>query len=254
VQKVWDYKRTGAKVFSFQRAYGAGVGTIAESTGMPEEDVQALADGEDARYPEIGEYFEDMHRELLAGRRPTSKVVPHPDIPGLQVQLGRSYFRTPDGKLYCFYESPAPKFLAEKGTKANFSPTQEKNYPVQGTGGEWAKAAMWLVLRAFYHYRNFDGKALLVNQVHDAVYGDFHNSVRAKAAALLHVCMEEASTFMEWWFKWTLPLGVPSDTTWGANMMEENSIEDPVFDKARAALTPWIRTRFIGGHNPSFKD
>lgn len=248
----WDYKRTGAKVFSFQRAYGAGVKTIAESTGMAEEEVQALADAEDARYPEINLYFDGVTQELLRNRRPTNKVVPHPDIKGLDCQLGRAYFRTPDGKLYCFYESPAPKFLVEKGKKTGFSPTEIKNYPVQGTGGEWAKAAMWLLLRAFYHYRNFGGLALLVNQVHDAVYGDFHKSVAAKAAALLHVCMEEASTFMEWWFKWELPIGVPSDTCWGANMMEENKITDPVFEKAVTALRPWVRKRFIGNHQPTF--
>ncbi|APU00317.1 DNA polymerase [Ralstonia phage RS-PII-1] len=248
----WDYKRTGAKVFSFQRAYGAGVKTIAESTGMAEEEVQALADAEDARYPEINVYFEGVTQQLLKGRRPTGKTVQHPEIKGLEVQLGRAYFTTPDGKRYCFYESPAPKFMVERGKRTGFSPTEIKNYPVQGTGGEWAKAAMWLSLRAFYHYRNFNGLALLVNQVHDAEYGDFHKSVAAKAAALLHVCMEEASTFMEWWFKWELPLGVPSDTVWGSNMMEENKITDPVFDKAVAALRPWVRKRFIGNHTPTF--
>ncbi|MHA6907395.1 DNA polymerase [Ralstonia pseudosolanacearum] len=248
----WDYKRTLAKVFSFQRAYGAGVKKIAESTGMPEEDVQALIDAEEARYPEISAYFDALTSEIKQGRRPTGRVVPHPDIKGLNVQLGKSYSTTPDGKRYCYYESPSPKFLAERGQLASFSPTEIKNYSVQGTGGEWAKAAMWLALRAFYHYRNFNGLALLVNQVHDAVYGDFHKSVRAKAAALLHVCMEEASTFMEWWFKWELPIGVPSDTVWGANMMEENKIDDPVFAKAVDALRPWVRKRFIGGHQPSF--
>ena len=39
---------------------------------------------------------------------------------------------------------------------------------------------------------------------------------------------------MEWWFKWQLPIGVPSDTTWGKTMMNEDSIDDPVFDKACA--------------------
>ncbi|WP_407059296.1 DNA polymerase (plasmid) [Ralstonia syzygii subsp. celebesensis] len=248
----WDYRRTKAKVFSFQRAYGAGKAKIAESTGMPEDEVQALIDAEEARYPEISAYFDELTKEIKQGRRPTGRVVPHPDIKGLTVQLGKSYSTTPDGKRYCYYESPSPKFLAERGQLASFSPTEIKNYSVQGTGGEWAKAAMWLSLRAFYHYRNFNGLALLVNQVHDAVYGDFHKSVRAKAAALLHVCMEEASTFMEWWFKWELPIGVPSDTVWGANMMEENKIDDPVFAKAVDALRPWVRKRFIGGHQPSF--
>jgi len=236
----WDYKRTKAKTFSFQRAYGAGVAKIASSTGMTEEEVQALVDAENARYPEIETYYTNLTRTIQRNRKPTHRVVEHPEKRGLTVQLGRSRSRTPDGKLYTYWEQPAPSYLLDKGKLTAFSPTEIKNYVVQGEGGEWAKAAMWLSVRAFYHFRNFDGKALLVNQVHDAEYGDFHNSVRAKAAALLHCCMEEASAFMEWWFKWQLPIGVPSDTVWGASMMEESKIEDPVFGKAVAALRKTI--------------
>ncbi|WP_397473768.1 DNA polymerase [Pusillimonas sp.] len=253
VQKEWDYKRTGSKVFSFQRAYGAGVKKIAQSTGMPEEEVQALADGENARYPEIEPYFENKAEEIRKSRIPTGLIVQHPEIRGLQIQLGKGYSRTPDGKIYCYREHPSPKWLIERGgPRAGFMPTEIKNYEVQGTGGEFAKAAMWLSVRAFYHYRNFDGKALLVNQVHDAEYADAHKSVKAKAAALLHVCMEEASTFLEWWFKWELPLGVPSETVWGSSMAEESKIDSPVFHKAVDALRPWVRKRFIGNHQPSW--
>ena len=104
-------------------------------------------------------------------------------------------------------------------------PTEIKNYPVQGEGGEWAKAAMWLAVRAFYKRRNFGGLALLVSQVHDACYGDFHNSVRFEAAALLHAAMESASEFMEFYFGWPQPVHVPSETTWGVSMIEEHEIE-----------------------------
>lgn len=249
----WDYKRTKAKVFSFQRAYGAGVAKIAASTGMSEEEVQALVDAENERYPEIETFYEKLTVTIKRNRKPTGRTVEHPDKRGLMVQLGKSYSRTPDGKLYCYWESPSPSYLLDKGMLASFSPTEIKNYVVQGGGGEWAKAAMWLSVRAFYHFKNFDGKALLVNQVHDAEYGDFHKDVSAKAAALLHVCMEEASTFMEWWFKWELPIGVPSDTVQGASMMDEEKIGDPVFGKAVEKLRPWLRKRFIGGHQPSWK-
>jgi DNA polymerase I-like protein with 3'-5' exonuclease and polymerase domains len=254
VQSEWDYKRTGAKVFSFQRAYGAGTKKIAKSTGMSEEDTQALADAENARYPEIEPYFEQKAIDIRKSRIPTGMIVQHPEIPGLQIQLGKGYSVTPDGKLYCYREHPSPKWLIERGKeRAGFMPTEIKNYEVQGTGGEFAKAAMWLSVRAFYHYRNFDGLALLVNQVHDAEYADAHKKVRAKAAALLHVCMEEASTFMEWWFKWELPLGVPSDTVWGSSMAEESKITSDVFEQCVDKLRPWVRKRFIGNHVPTFE-
>lgn len=260
LQEEWDYKRTGAKEFSFQRAYGAGNDAISESTGMPLEDVKALADAEDARNPEIGEYIEKMTADIQAARFPTDRFEEHPDVKGLRYQVGKSKFRTPDGKVYTFTESPTPKFLLDKNKPgkpvkfraSGFSPTEIKNYPFQGSGGEWMKAAMWLSLRAFYRARNFNGKALLVNTVHDAQYADSHKSVAVTAAAMLHVCQEEASTFMEWFFKWKLPLGVPSDTVWGPNMGTENKIADPAFKTTVESLRPRIRQLFIGNHQPTF--
>jgi len=252
VQAEWDYKRTKAKVFSFQRAYGAGVAKIAASTGMTVEDVQALVDAENSRYPKIEPFYERLTATIKKNLKPTNRFVEHPEKRGLTVQLGKSFSRTPDGKLYCYWESPSPSYLLDRGVLSSFSPTEIKNYVVQGGGGEWAKAAMWLSVRAFYHFKNFDGKALLVNQVHDAEYGDFHQRVAAKAAALLHTCMEEASTFMAWWFKWDIPISVPSDTVWGPSMMDENKIDDPVFRQAVEKLRPWLRTRLMGGHAPSW--
>ena len=248
----WDYKRTKAKVFSFQRAYGAGVAKIASSTGMAVEEVQALADAEDARYPEIAAYFEERTKEISKNRRPTSKVVPHPNLPHLMCQLGISRVSTPDGKLYTYVESPSPEYLVKRGTLASFSPTEIKNYEVQGTGGEWMKAAMWLAVREFYRTGNFDGLALLVNTVHDAMYSDTDGSIRLKVGAMLQACMEAASDFMEWWFSWPLPLPVPTDTVYGANMGEETKFTDPEFKALASEYRAAIRQRYMDGYTPNY--
>lgn len=247
--KEWDYKRTGAKVFSFQRAYGAGTKKIASSTGMPEEEVQALSDAEDARYPEIPQYYADITAEINANRKPL-RVLPHPEFPGVLCHIGESFYRTPDGKLYSYVEQPSPEYLVKRGKTASFSPTEIRNYVVQGMGGEWAKAAMWLSVRAFYARQNFDGLGLLVNQVHDAEYADAHESVAFEVACLLHACMEAASDFMEYWFKWEIPVPVPSDTSWGLSMMDENSI-DGLKERA-AVLRTELRQQYMGGYTPSY--
>ena len=82
---------------------------------------------------------------------------------------------------YSWLEQPAPDFLVKKGVYQSFKPTELKNYPVQGLGGQWMKAAMWITVRVFYAYKNFGGLALLNNTVHDAEYADTHKSVRRKA-------------------------------------------------------------------------
>lgn len=247
----WDYKRTDSKVYSFQAAYGAGDAKIADTTGMAIDMVANLRAADDARYPEIKTYFENRTVEIKRNRKAAGVAVPHPEVPGIMCNLGRSTVRTPDGKLYSYMESPSPGYLVKRGVYSSFSPTEIKNYEVQGEGGEWAKAAMWLAVREFYRHRNWGGKGLLVNQVHDALYSDAHNSVRLQVAAVLHACMEAASEYMEFLFKWECPVPVPSDTSWGPSMMDDEAIHG-----IKESALPYrmdIRKRYMGGYVPSFQ-
>lgn len=248
----WKKKRTEAKVFSFQRAYGAGAKKIAESTGMAVEDVEALIKAENLRYPEIAIYNEAKTARIKASRRPTQNIQPHPEVKGLMCQLGKGRSVTPDNKVYSYSESPSPAWaIRQGGMPQSFSPTEIANYEVQGTGGEWAKAAMYLAVRAFYARKNFGGKALLTNNVHDAVYADAHKSVLVDSSAVLHACMVNASAYMEWNFGWTIPVPVPSVTSHGNNMMEERAFGAD-FEELASKYTLDIRQQYMNGYKPSF--
>lgn len=246
----WVDKRTKAKVFSFQRAYGAGAEKISASTGIPIDEVYALINAENLRYPEVEPFYAELGRLIKESKKGVRKVIPHPDFPAKQIALGTGEYRTPDGKLYKWLEQPAPKFVVERqGEWTSFSPTEIKNYPVQGTGAEFAKAGCWLLVKEFYRRRNFNGLAVLINQVHDAAYGDSHPSVRKEAEALIHACMVCASDLIEAYFDWPLPVKVPSDTTSGPNMANEKAIKGI----AEAAL-PYIaeiQTRHIHQYRKS---
>lgn len=244
--------RKDAKVFSFQRAYGAGVAKISKSTGIPVEDVEALIAAEVERYPEVEKFYERLTETIKANRTPTNRFVQHPSVPGAPCQLGRSYYFTPDNCMYSYSESPSPDFIAKHRDPAvrtlqSFSPTEIKNYVVQGTGATWAKAAMALAVRAFYLHKNFGGLALLVNQVHDAIYLDAHPSVAIKAAALLHACMEEASAYIEYTFKWNIPCPVPTETKIGKSMIEENDMPEG-FTAEVATWRKWVRATLINNY------
>jgi len=221
---VWDGKRTDSKVYSFQAAYGAGDNKIAETTGIGEEQVAAFRAADEARYPETVEYFDKRAEEIKSNRRPSSKFVVHPFAKGITVNLGVAKVRSPDGKVYSYTEQTSPEWLLKRGVTSGFSPTQIKNYEVQGGGAEYAKAALWIAVREFYRKRNWGGKGLLINQVHDAAYADAHPDVRLEVAAVLHASMEAASAYMEHTFGWKQPLPVPSDTTWGHSMADEEMI------------------------------
>jgi DNA polymerase I-like protein with 3'-5' exonuclease and polymerase domains len=250
----WDKKRTGAKVFSFQRAYGAGAKKISDSTGIPLEDIEALIRAEQERYPEVDRYYIDLTKLIEANRYPTSRFCKHPANESITCQLGRSTMRTPDNKLYLYQESPTPDFVLKRtGKTVGFSPTEIKNYVVQGQGGEWAKAAMWLAVREFYRHKNFNQFALLVNQVHDALYGDFAKDVHFQAAVVLHACMEGASDFMEYYFGWEVPVPVPSVTECGPNMMTADEMQGEDWKKATREARLALRKRYMNDYVPSFE-
>ena len=248
----WDYKRTGAKVFSFQRAYGAGVATIAKATGMSVEDVQALIDAENARYPEIDSYFSGLEQEIERNAVPTTNFSAHPMNPAVRVQMRISRIRTPDGKRYTFRSHPSQGWQLKRGITSTFSPTERMNYPVQGLGGQVMKAAMWINVREFYRRENFNGLALLVNTVHDAAYRDAHPSVSLESSELMHACMEAASDFIAYWFKWDIPLPVPTDSVRGANMGEEVKLNSQEFKANVAAIRADLRARYMDGFVPNY--
>lgn len=249
--KEWKKKRTNAKIFSFQRAYGAGAALIAASTGMSRDDVDALILAENDRYPEIEKFYDELTDTIKENSFPSGKVVDHPEYPGVKCFFRKAFYQTPDGKRYTYMERVAPKFLVERGVASSFSPTEIKNYIVQGEGGEWAKAAMWLAVRAFYARECFEGKGLLVNQVHDALYADADDAVALEVAALLEACMVSANEFMEYYFGWEVKVPVPSDTTYGRNMMEEGKMPEGHVVKV-AEFRQQLRDTYMDGFVPSF--
>jgi len=252
-EAAWKKKRTEAKVFSFQRAYGAGAVKIAASTGMSESDVKDLIAAEESNWPELKQYNVDKMERIKKSRTPTSIFVPHPERPSIQCQLGRGFSVTPDGKRYSYRESPTPLAFVKPGQGfTSFSPTEVANYEVQGAGGEWAKAAMWLAVRAFYKAKNFGGRALLVNQVHDALYVDSAEDVRIKAAATLHAAMLGANEFMEWFFDWKVDVPVPAVASYGRNMMEELSFPEG-FDTLARKIRLRLRELYMSNYTPSFE-
>jgi hypothetical protein len=62
--------------------------------------------------------------------------------------------------------------LHKSGKFTGFSPTERKNYPVQGVGGEIVQTMLGKVFRYFIANDRFGGDVLLVNTVHDCLILD----------------------------------------------------------------------------------
>lgn len=233
--------RTLAKVFSFRRAYGAGPQTIADGTGMAVETVEELIAAEEKRWPGIEPYIEALTQDIKHNRVPGGRFLPHPDKPVVMCQLGTSHTRTPDGKMYVYSEHPSPKWMATRPKNpvyTSFSPTEIRNYVVQGGGAEVAKAAMAVIVYEWARVPDLWYKAPLINQVHDAFYVDAHPSIKERAACVLHACVLEASTVIKKKLGWNIDIDYPAEIKWGPSMADESDVPPSVL-----ARVPAIRER-----------
>ncbi|CUF02065.1 mitochondrial DNA polymerase I protein D, putative [Bodo saltans] len=164
--------RQQAKIFSFQRQYGAGVTMLSESTGLAPDQVRQLIEGEKVLYQGCDQFTNMV--TLSANNYDASLQDGNRNIRGHQVYKGM--FPVITGSRYVFTESDMPEsMLRDKpaSTKStNFSPTHIKNYPVQGFAGEIVQIMLGCLWRHFVECNNYNGKALLTNTVHDCVWVD----------------------------------------------------------------------------------
>jgi len=215
----WKQERTRCKIFSFQRAYGAGATTISDETGMPVEEVKGLMVEEDKEYPGVvafnnavemavvksAEWFRDGQR----GWRPFRK----------------GQWQAPTGTLYEWRSWDAQKWQRERGITESFSPPEMKNYPVQGTGGEIVQMTLGVLWRWFVATDNFGGLALLVNTVHDCVWVDMHPSVVAVVIPGMKKIMEAVPQLLKLKFGINCPVPFPVDAETGPNMLNLHHYE-----------------------------
>lgn len=169
---LWSRLRTSAKIFSFQRAYGAGAPTIANSTGMTVDEVKELIAGEEIMYPGISKFYkgvtdaaENSKEPIRAQRDDGSWGVFH-----------RGYWQGPTGTRFTWRTYDTPKFLQDRGIMDQFAQPEILNYPTQGYGGEFVQAVLgwlirWLIKEDFYGHM-YDPKVILCNTVHDCVWFD----------------------------------------------------------------------------------
>lgn len=211
----WKKERTKCKIFSFQRAYGAGPGLIAEETGMDIEEVKDMIVKEDAEYPGVVKFNAEVEATVLGTAEPFRAGAEE----GYRV-FRKGYWQAPTGTLYCWRSYDAPSYLRRQGITDTFKPTELKNYPVQGTGGEIVQMIVGRLWRYFMKMNNWDGKAFLVNTVHDCIWVDAHSSVVQEVAHVIKVIMESVPKMLEKEFGIKCPVPFPVDVEAGTNMLE----------------------------------
>jgi DNA polymerase I-like protein with 3'-5' exonuclease and polymerase domains len=215
-----DYKagkaaRTGCKEFSFQRAYGAGAKAIAYQTGMTVEDIEQMIEAEERMYPGVIKFNELVEAKVKKSARPFQS-----QVNGVWRTFRRGFWQAPTGTIYSFSTKDAPEWLKKRGIADSFMPTELKNYPVQGTGGEIVQAMLgrlwrWLVSKDF-----FGGKAFLTNTVHDCVWLDCHADVVDEVAQAIKDILESVTEYFNERYGMKITVPFPVEVEVGPNMLD----------------------------------
>ena len=155
---VWIQKRKDAKALGFLVQYGGSAKLMSKNTGLDVAVCKAFIKGYYDRYGGVKEWQKRVANRVLFGRKPSKHMTPS------GTQLAQSSINSVTERRYTFIEQIAPEWSSKS---TSFSPTQMKNFPVQGlaTGdivpmmlGRWNR---WL-------YTNYPDKVKLINTTHDS--------------------------------------------------------------------------------------
>lgn len=218
----YSVMRTHIKGFTFQRAYGAGAAAIAASTGMTVEEVETLIANEDKLYPGVGAFDVEIERTILATATTHKEQDPNRDYFFRPFQKGS--WTAPTGTKYVWRQWDAPDYMKQQGITMTFSPTERKNWPVQGTGGEVVQMALGKLFRNFvkrgWWSGNKNAKALMVNTVHDCVWYDTQPEVTELVSEVATRVMQNIPAYLKEVFKWSVNVPFRVEAECGPNMKE----------------------------------
>ena len=211
---TWKKRRTGVKEFSFQRAYGAGAPAIAATTGMSVAEVEELIRVEDELFPGVALFNANVESAVKKSAEPFQA----PNDEGKWKTYRRGYWQAPTGTMYSFRTYDAQEWQRKRGITDSFSPPEMKNYPIQGTGGEFVQGILGLLWRHFVSKDFYNGRAYLVNTVHDCVWSDAHKDVLNEVAADMKKIMESIPEYYNNRYGMQIDVPFPVEVEYGPNM------------------------------------
>lgn len=212
--KDWSLKRKIVKIFSFQLQYGAGPKTMADNAGVSIDKAREFIAAYYSRYPQV-KYWQE---ECIEKVRQNADVSPRKTPKGFPAR--KSFLTSPTGRWYTFVEQDAPEFLRERGEMTSFSPTQIKNYPVQGfSTADVVPLALGKVFRYLLHSESREF-IKFVNTVHDSLIFDVHPDLDIEVLRDIKAILEGMPDQINYLWprvQFDLPLtcGVEMGPSWG---------------------------------------
>lgn len=215
-RKMKKEERKSFKRCSFALVYGAGAGGVAEQGGISKHEAQRFITTFYNRYPGVRDYHDsliDMAKEYRSsgGLKDTETGLP----------VGEFVYTSPHSKRrYWFREYPT-----EWGS-INFSPTELKNYMVQGGAtGDKVPLCIGKLYRVLKNHPRLADRCLMVNTVHDSVMFDVHRDVVDEALVVIKETMERTPEFYAEAFGYVMPLPLKVELSMGPNWLDQIEVD-----------------------------
>ena len=163
----WKKIRQESKAPRFALQYGAGAQGIAKQSSLSVEQAREYIDAYYKRYPDVKAWQESVAEEVEKNKKPCL-LTERAD--GTKIFGYKSYYTSMTGRRYVFTHTDDDR---------GFSPTQMKNFPVQGIStGDIVPMMLGYVYKKFFE-TNWHRDALLINTVHDSIIVDVNSESTA---------------------------------------------------------------------------
>lgn len=201
-----DAERKPFKRFSFLLVYGGGVATLMAQSGCDRKTAKKFIDTFYNRYKGVKKY----HENIVKMAEDNAVVHYTEDVKGPQYSY---YHVSPTGRHYLF-----SKYYNDRLGKDTFSPTELKNWPIQGFAtGDVVPMMVGVLLRRLEE-EGLSSDAKLVMTVHDSVIIDTPLDKLNLCAIIAKQTLEDAPRYLKSIFNIDFPcrlgVGVESGINW----------------------------------------
>lgn len=238
----WALKRSKAKTISYQKAYGAGPKKLAESTGLHLEDVKELLNKEDSIYYRVKAFNDHVAKQAentaeYSHSNHIPKALKKGGIHGkrfnregyelLPIQYGDrnifedglyrnvGYYQSITGKRYSYEEYAS--YDKDGRLRRNFSPTQTKNYAIQGTAADIVAVVTAAILPLLLKHGD---KVEFINTIHDSLWFYVKEDEIDLIVPKLITIMESTPRLFKYYLNINMPFYVPVDAEIGPNFAD----------------------------------
>lgn len=184
-------ERKAFKRLSFGLIYGAGVNTLSDNAGIPKKEAKKFVETFYDRYKGVKDYHDMMQELAKSGRVNSGKHDAESGMP-----YGIYEHRMPTGRKYVFREYYGDDYRG--GKRMSFSPTELKNYTVQGFAtGDVVPHMVGVLAKELWSSESLRDDCLLINTVHDSIMFDCKQDKVSEAAQLIVTVLRNTPQYIK---------------------------------------------------------